>query len=90
MKSNNSVIPHGRSKSIWESPHWTFNFKRLLAIMICEYLVIYLPLQSATAVAVGLHSILEKQIIVKIIKIGIRQNSEVYEEMLRRIPFSLS
>lgn len=58
--------------------------------MICEYLVIYLPLQSATAVAVGLHSILEKQIIVKIIKIGIRQNSEVYEEMLRRIPFSLS
>ena len=37
-----------------------------------------------------IYSILEKQIIVKVIKIGIRRDSEVYEEMLRRIPFNLS
>ncbi len=36
------------------------------------------------------YSILEKQIIVKVIKIGIRRDSEIYEEMLRRIPFDLS
>ena len=32
------------------------------------------------------YSILEDRVLVKVIKVGIRRDSEVYEEMVRRIP----
>lgn len=34
----------------------------------------------------AIYSIVEERVIVKVIKVGIRRDSEVYEEMMRRVP----
>lgn len=47
-------------------------------------------LQSYWRLRVGdyrvIYSIVETQILVKVVKVGIRRDSEVYEEMMKRIP----
>lgn len=48
------------------------------------------PLKGYWRLRVGdyrvIYSIMENQIIVKVVKIGIRRDAEVYEEMLKRMP----